>query len=182
MRLAKKLGFKGYSELKYYLTSLSIEENEDKKDEYDDSNDISKEVFNKIIASKKIFIYGNGDYEEIISLYIKKLLLNLGILAETYKGKEEIIHFNKNLLNECSIFIVDLSNNDLARNILVNISNIDSFKIFVGKEITKHKLYDYNININKETKDNLEIIGPSIKELEEFFLKFSRYRGQNENI
>lgn len=180
--MAKKLGFKGYSELKYYLTSLSIEENEDKKDEYDNSNDISKEVFNKIIASKKIFIYGNGDYEEIISLYIKKLLLNLGILAETYKGKEEIIHFNKNLLNECSIFIVDLSKNNLAKNILVNISNINCFKIFVGKEITRHKLYDYNINLNKQNKDALDILSPAIESLEEFFLKFSKYREDYEDI
>lgn len=185
LRLAKKLGFKGYSELKYYLSSVDIKK--DQKEEvlpteksYQISDDL-KEVFDKLLSSKNIYIYGNGDYEEIISLYIKKLLLNQKILAETYKGEEEIRHFTHASMDDSTIFVVDFSKNDLAKNLLINISHLACLKIFVGKATTRHKIFDYNLKSSLGQKKETMLISPAIKAIESFFIKLKEYRENNEN-
>lgn len=186
LRFAKKLGFKGYSELKYFLTSEKFKNTKtDTKEDMKKDEEISEvlcQVFSRIKKSEKIYIYGNGAYEEIIGLEIKRLLLNLKILSETYMGGDEIENFNKNTLKNSTIFIIDFSNNELSQNILVNIANLPCFKIFVGKENRKIKMSDYNLLTDVEKEEDIYLMSPVIKDLEEFFIKFNRYRGCNENI
>lgn len=183
LRLAKKLGFKGYSELKYFLTSEKLKK-EDLiiKEDPATSTEKEREVFERLKNSQKIYIYGNGAYEEIICLEIKRLLLNLKILSETYRGGDEIANFNEKTLDEAAIFIVDFSNNDLSQNILVNIANISCLKIFVGIENSRLSMSDYNIVSTIEKENDIQLISPAISDLEEFFLKFASYRRKDENL
>ena len=176
LRFSKKLGFEGYSEFKYFLNKK--EEKVEKTYEEDKKLDY---LFEKIKNSNNIFIYGNGNYEDIIKNAIKLYFKDLGQFAETFQGRDEITTFNKNSLKDSTIFVIDLSNDSDSLELLSLISNINTKKILITDDFSKGFLGEYIIHIKKLEKNKLNLISENIKEIEKFFIKYENYRMKNEN-
>lgn len=164
LRFAKKLGFTGYSELKYYI-------NDGKKDDYDGEKigEGLLDLYEKIVACDRFFIYGNGGYEKIIKSTLKTYLQELGILAEVYSGGEEMSAFTEKMLKNSGVFIVDFNDNIYSRQLIFQIANIDCLKIVIGRTYDRASNVDYNIYFRDESK-GIKKMSPYIKRLEEIFL------------
>lgn len=162
LRFAKKLGFSGYSELKYYV-------NDDKKDQSHNYVDEKlTELYKKIKECDRIFIYGNGGYEKIIKSALKMYLLEIGILAEVYSGGEEMNAFTGKMLENSGVFIVDFSDNTYSKQLMFQIANSDCLKISVGRAYDRASNVDYNMYFADES-DGIKLMSPYIKRLEELF-------------
>lgn len=162
LRFAKKLGFSGYSELKYYV-------NDDKKDQSHNYIDEElTELYKKIKECDRIFIYGNGGYEKIIKSALKMYLLEIGILAEVYSGGEEMNAFTEKLLENSGVFIVDFSDNTYSKQLMFQIANSDCLKILIGRAYDRASNVDYNIYFADESH-GIKLMSPYLKRLEELF-------------
>ena len=162
LRFAKKLGFSGYSELKYYV-------NDDKKDQSHNYIDEElTELYKKIKECDRIFIYGNGGYEKIIKSALKMYLLEIGILAEVYSGGEEMTAFTGKMLENSGVFIVDFSDNTYSKQLMFQIANSDCLKILIGRSYDRASNVDYNIYFADES-DGIKLMSPYLKRLEELF-------------
>lgn len=178
LRFSKKLGFDGYSEFKYFLNKKEEVEKPEKTYQEDEQLDY---LFEKIKNSKNIFIYGNGDYEDIIKNIIKSYLKDLGQLSENYQGRDEITTFNKSSLKDSTIFVIDLSNDPDCLELLSQISNENIKKILITDSFSKDFLGEYTIHIKKLEKNKLNLLSENLKEIEKFFVKYESYRIKNEN-
>lgn len=176
LRFSKKLGFDGYSEFKFFLNEKEIKEEIINKD--DENLDY---LFEKIKNSNNIFIYGNGNYEDIIKDSIKSYLKDLGQLSEIFQGRDEITTFNKNSLKDSTIFVIDISNDPDSIELLSQISNVNIKKILITDSFSKDFLGEYTIHIKKLEKNKLNLISENLKEIEKFFIKYENYRMKNEN-
>lgn len=119
-------------------------------------------------------IYGNGGYESIVKSTIKYFLEELGILAEVYSGGEEITAFTGKMLEDSGVFIVDFSDDFLAKKLMLQIANIDCLKINIGLPQTKTYKADYSIYY-RDQKSEFKFLSLYIKHLEEFFKKYKRH-------
>lgn len=172
LRFAKKLGFKGYSELKFFI-------NKDR--DRNNINDILikedlSDIFEKLKKAKNIFIYGNGQYEDIIGASIKLYLKNLDHFSENYKGRDELTTFNKKLLEKSAIFIIDLSKDQYSLELLSIISNINCLKILISDGFKNAFLCDYLINIGQVEKNDLNFLSKKLTKIEDFFKKYKKYQ------
>ena len=161
LRFAKKLGFSGYSQLKYY-----VNDNE-KEDSYNQDDDLA-ELYKKIKKCDKIFIYGNGGYEKIIKSALKMYLLEIGILAEVYSGGEEMKAFTGKMLENSGVFIVDFNDNSYSKQLIFQIASSDCLKVLIGRAYDRASNVDYNIYFTEQTNDT-RLMSPYIKRLEELF-------------
>ena len=178
LRFSKKLGFDGYSEFKYFINKK--EDIEKKEKNYQEDKKLNH-LFEKIKNSKNIFIYGNGDYEDIIKNSIKSYFKDLGQLSEFFQGRDEITTFNKSSLKDSTIFVIDLSNDPDSLELLSQISNVNIKKILITDSFSKDFLGDYTIHIKRLEKNKLNLITENLKEIEKFFIKYENYRMKNEN-
>lgn len=172
LRFSKKLGFKGYSELKFFI-------NKDRDDKSEISITIKEdllEVFERLRESENIFIYGNGQYEEILGSSIKLYLKDLGFFSEIYQGRDELTTFNKKILDKSVIFIIDLSKDQYSLELLSMISNIDCLKILISDGVKNAFLCDFLINIGKINKGELNLITKKLEKIEDFFIKYKKYQ------
>ena len=178
LRFSKKLGFDGYSEFKYFINKKEEVEKIEKTYQEDEKLDY---LFEKIKNSNNIFIYGNGEYEEIIKNSMKSYLKDLGQLSEIFQGRDEISTFNKSSLKNSIIFVIDLSNDPDSLELLSQISNVDIKKILITDSFSKDFLGEYTIHIKRLEKNKLNLISENLKEIEKFFVKYENYRMKNEN-
>ncbi|MGM9902911.1 hypothetical protein A5844_002414 [Enterococcus sp. 10A9_DIV0425] len=93
MRFCQKIGFDGFSEFKYHLkneifqenTFLSEIEGEILDNHIQTIENLKKKDFTelcKMIAhAKRIFIYGSGDIQNLVSNYMKLLFLHSGLIV-----------------------------------------------------------------------------------------------------
>ncbi|WP_299035103.1 MurR/RpiR family transcriptional regulator [uncultured Anaerococcus sp.] len=165
LRFAKKLGFNGYNDLKYYILNDKIDMVTSLPSSKDDK---LLSVYEKLKTVKKAFIYGNGGMEDIIKAAIKSYLFDVGILAETYAGAKEIVAFDKTLLEDSLVIVVDFSRDEKTRELMFQMDGIDCLKIIVGSEYHFIASSDYNIFF-PEDRGRLRLISPYILELEKFF-------------
>lgn len=165
LRFAKKLGFNGYNDLKYYMLNETIDIVSSSISPVDEK---LVGVYEKLKSVDQAFIYGNGAYENIIKASIKRLLFDVGILAETYAGADEIVAFDRNMLKNSLVVIVDFNKDVRSKELMFQIASIDCLKIIVGSEYQSMTKSDYNIFIPDEDK-RLRLISPYILELEKFF-------------
>lgn len=168
LRFAKKLGFSGYSELKYYVNDSGVDE-----DRSNANKDELIDLYNRLKICEKIFIYGNGGYEKVIKSALKMYLMEMGILAEVYSGGEEVSAFTESTLENSGVFIVDFSDDRLSKQLMFQIASIDCLKVVIGEVYTKATNVDYNIYFPDE-HDGIRLLSPYIKELEEIFKIFKR--------
>ena len=168
LRFAKKLGFSGYSELKYYVNDSGDESN----DSYKENKEL-KELYNRLKTCEKVFIYGNGGYEKVIKYALKMYLMEIGILAEVYSGGEEMSAFTESMLENSGVFIVDFSNDMLSKQLMFQIGSIDCLKVVIGEVYTKASNVDYNIYFPDE-HDGIRLLSPYIREIEEILKIFRR--------
>lgn len=165
LRFAKKLGFNGYNDLKYYMLNEKIDIVNSTQGSYDKKKE---SIYRKIEKIDRAFIYGNGAYEDIIKESIKRLLFDVGILGETYAGAEEIVAFNKGMLENSLVVIVDFDDDDRSQELMFQIASIPCTRLIVGSEYKSMTKSDYNIFLAEE-KGKLRLISPYIIELEKFF-------------
>ncbi|MDY3005653.1 MurR/RpiR family transcriptional regulator [Anaerococcus porci] len=177
LRFSKKLGFNGYSELKFYINK---DRNAESIDESKIKEDLS-EIFEKLINTNNIFIYGNGQYEEVLCSSIKLYLKDFGQFSESYQGRDELSTFNKKLLENSTIFVIDLSKDQYALELLSIISNIDCLKILISDGIKNAFLCDYFINLEKIHDKSLNLITKNLGKIEDFFKKYREFRISNES-
>ena len=176
LRFAKKLGFSGYSELKYYVNDDS---NSNSNKSYSKSEDLI-ELYNRLKTCKKVFIYGNGGYEKVIKSAIKMYLMEIGILAEVYSGGEEMGAFTETMLKDSGLFIVDFSDNMLSKQLMFQIGSIDCLKVVIGEVYTKATNVDYNIYFPDE-HDGIRLLSPYIIEFEEILKIYKKAREDDIN-
>lgn len=165
LRFAKKLGFNGYNDLKYYMLNETIDIVSSSISPVDEK---LVGVYEKLKSVDQAFIYGNGAYENIIKASIKRFLFDVGILAETYAGADEIVAFDRNMLKNSLVVIVDFNKDNRSKELMFQIASIDCLKIIVGSEYQAMTKSDYNIFI-PEDSIKLRLISPYILELEKFF-------------
>ena len=165
LRFAKKLGFNGYNDLKYYILNESIDIVSSTTSPVDGK---LADLYKRLGQVKRAFIYGNGAYENIIKDSIKRYLFDLDILAETYAGAEEIGAFYGEMLENNLVVIVDFNQDKRSSELMFQIASIDCLKLIVGSEYQAMTKSDYNIFLPKE-KRKLRLISPYILELEKFF-------------
>lgn len=175
LRFAKKIGFTGYSELKYY-----VNENKSEKITEDSAKDEYSEIFKKLSSCEKILIYGNGHNEEIVKLAIKSLFMQLGIVAEVYLGGEEIVAFNDINLDGNCLIVVDFSNDFYSNQLLLQISNINCLKLLVGKDQTQALRTEYNFYYNV-SEEKFNLLSTYISHLEDFVSQFKEARDNGFN-
>lgn len=168
LRFAKKLGFNGYNDLKYYMLNEAIDIVSSYVSHYDEK---LARVYEKLKKVKRAFIYGNGAYEDIIKDSIKRLLFDVGILGETYAGAEEVVAFDSQMLKNSLVVIVDFTKDERSKELMFQIASIDCLKIIVGSEYKSMTKSDYNIFL-PEDKKTLKLISPYIIELEKFFTSY----------
>lgn len=106
--------------------------------------------------------------ENIVKASLKSYLFDVGILAETYAGAQEIVAFDRDLLRDSLVVVVDFSKDDRIREIMFQLDGIDCVKILVGSDNNSIARSDYSIFF-PENKTKLRLISPYIIELEEFF-------------
>lgn len=175
LRFAKKIGFSGYSELKFY-----INENEDENKSEKASADEYTDIFKKLSRCEKILIYGNGYNEEIVKLAIKSLFMHIGIVAEVYLGGAEMVAFNANILDGNCLFVVDFNNDLYSNQLLLQISSINCLKISVGKAQTQVLNADYSIYYNV-SGDKFNLLSTYISHLEDFVSHYKEARDNGFN-
>lgn len=176
LRFAKKLGFKGYSELKFFVNRNMAYE---KKTDINLSKNY-RDIFSRLDQSENIFIYGNGEYEGIIKNSLKIYLKNLGFLSETYQGRDELTTFNEKSMKNSTIFVIDLDNDQYALELLSLCANIKSLKILVTDSLNKSFLTDFLIHVDPVEKNDLNLLSNRLEKIEDFFIKYKAYRRENE--
>lgn len=177
LRFTQKIGFGGYSEFKYFLK----EKDHRKKDQTKKEDKKLNQILESLDKANNIFIYGNGDFEDIIKKSIKSYLKDLGKLSETFQGRDEISTFNKNSLKDSTIFIIDLSDDPNTLELLSLISNLNTKKILITDTYSKSFLGNYTIHIKKLEKNKINSIAKNLEEIEKFFVKYQEYRMKNES-
>lgn len=165
LRFAKKLGFNGYNDLKYYILNEAIDIVSSTTSPVDGK---LADLYKRLGQVKRAFIYGNGAYEDIIKDSIKRYLFDLDILAETYAGAQEIVAFDGEMLEDSMVVIVDFNQDKRSKELMFQIASIDCLKLIVGSEYQAMTKSDYNIFLPEE-KRKLRLISPYILELEKFF-------------
>ncbi|EEB36727.1 putative transcriptional regulator GlvR [Anaerococcus hydrogenalis DSM 7454] len=73
LRFTQKIGFGGYSEFKYFLK----QKDHTKKDQTKEDDKKLNQILESLDKSNNIFIYGNGDFEDIIKKIYKILFKRL---------------------------------------------------------------------------------------------------------
>lgn len=175
LRFAKKLGFSGYSELKYYVNETNGETGKSNS-----NNDELIDLYNRLKSCEKVFIYGNGGYEKVIKAVLKMYLMEIGILAEVYSGGEEMSAFTESMLENGGVFIVDFSDDMLSKQLMFQIGSIDCLKVVIGEVYTKATNVDYNIYFPDE-HDGIRLLSPYIIEFEEMLKIHKRSRRDDIN-
>ena len=175
LRFAKKLGFSGYSELKYYVNDSG-----DDKDRPNSNKDDLIDLYNRLKNCDKVFIYGNGGYEKVIKSALKMYLMDIGILAEVYSGGEEMSAFTESMLKNSGVFIVDFSDDLLSKQLMFQIGSIDCLKVVIGEVYTKASNVDYNIYFPDDNYGT-RLLSLYIREFEEILKIFKRSSGNDIN-
>ncbi|OTN77499.1 hypothetical protein A5886_002599 [Enterococcus sp. 8G7_MSG3316] len=98
MRFCQKIGFDGFSEFKYHLKNELMQENallseiegEILSNHVQTIENLKKKDFTKICTmlanANRIFIYGSGDIQNLVSNYMKLLFLPNGLLVYDFGG------------------------------------------------------------------------------------------------
>lgn len=151
--------------MKYYILNEAIDL---QSSTVGDKNLKQLDIYDKLKKVKRAYIYGNGGMENIVKASLKSYLFDVGILAETYAGAQEIVAFDRDLLRDSLVVVVDFSKDDRTREIMFQLDGIDCVKILVGSDNNSIARSDYSIFL-PENKTKLRLISPYIIELEEFF-------------
>lgn len=167
LRFAKKLGFRGYADLKYFLNQGPKEEENPERD-YGD-------IFEKLSQVEEVVIFGNGTYEEVVKLATKSYLEEAGFFAETYQGGDEIINFNQKFLEDKAIFIVDFCKDPSSHELLNRICGLSCLKFTISTHFEDLKVVDYRFHVKREEEGGLRL-SPVLKRLEDFFEAYKKWR------
>lgn len=121
MRFCQKLGFKGYSEFKYHLKEeyrneqalpasyeKEILENYSHTIEIIEQKDFTS-ITKMMSTAKRIFIYGSGDIQNLVSGYMKLLFLHSELLVYDFGGLSINEHFYQVLEPTDLVFLITLN-------------------------------------------------------------------------
>ncbi|WP_062353822.1 MurR/RpiR family transcriptional regulator [Bacillus kwashiorkori] len=182
INLAQKLGFSGFKELKYYMSSLVKEDIKTKENEDFSFREMLKETVDKtftlinendlkisaeeILAAKNVFIMARGT-SKAVGYYLEHLLLSIGvqcIFIKDYNLSELFTNFVTE--NDLVIFI-SLSGNtakivETAQKVKIKNANMISITSFQSNALTNYvtnNLYCYSNTSDTKRNDSISRIG-----------------------
>lgn len=145
IRMTQKIGFKGYSEFKYYLMNESklIQEETTQKTEYFENsillrdametaklfeqNNQREAMYQEILKAERIFAYGTGYSQNLMIQELARCLLNNNIFLTIIHSKTELELTAQNIKSTDLLIIASLSG---------DIHNIkDSLQALVVKQV-----------------------------------------------
>lgn len=167
LRFAKKIGFQGYSELKYSIRN-SLREGErfavrqiniDKMvDQYTNILEELKNkdftVYNEMIENaRNIYVVGTGTVQKIIARDMQRLFLDIGIFIHVIEGVAEINKTTEFLSSEDLIFIISLSGEredflKIARKLRVKNVPMISITSLAVNSLAKYSTANLYLSIN----------------------------------
>lgn len=175
LRVSKKLGFSGFSEMKNFIKwdienpahQMKIDAMTSIKDEttytlteFNSNNHVS-DIIQKIDSAKRIFIYGSGEAQRNCANEMQRLFMQVGKYMIVVKASNEFLLLAKELNEDDLVFIISLSGDiikfekglhmlKLSHTTLVSITNLDNNVL--ATEAT-YRLYAATTPI--QIKDNL---------------------------
>lgn len=121
MRFCQKIGFDGFSEFKYHIKAelmqesalLSEIEGEILANHIQTIENLEKKDFSAICAmmanANRIFIYGSGDIQNLVSSYMKLLFLHNGLLVYDFDAVSINEQFYKIIQPDDLVFLITLN-------------------------------------------------------------------------
>jgi DNA-binding MurR/RpiR family transcriptional regulator len=169
MRLCKKIGFKGYSELKFYLkeeaqNQIQVNQNptiqdvikmnlrsiEETASHLDDH--MLEKIVDVMLASKTIHFFGKGITSTILS-YISKLLLTRGVINGYYEDTHIAYIAAEQMSEDDVVFICSLSGSTHQTIRMGQIAKSRGAKVITITTTTQNelsKIADYAISFHSE--------------------------------
>lgn len=173
INLAQKLGFEGFSDLKYYLKSAQGEEDERKILEDLQYNlkqniektfviieaDLCKQITKEILAAKTVYVFARGT-SKAAGAYLNHLLLTIGIKCMFVDDYNLLTLVGKTLDSDELVILISLSGNTEKILEVANIAKVKGVKSiaitsFGNNELSK--ISDYTLHCasnDTETKYN----------------------------
>lgn len=170
LRLSKKLGFKGYSELKYFLKNTKNQKNNsiDEKIKELLKKDFKLNEFYEIIdKSKKIYIFAKDFNSILIAKYLKKLFFQIKRTCFIYDGSSEIEQILTRINKNDMLLIIELNETENTK--IVKSSYIKSKnKVFLSKNKKLIEIADYILPI-EYNEDNTMYLSQIFLQLDLIF-------------
>lgn len=173
INLAQKLGFEGFSDLKYYLKSNINSEDtinimEDLQYELKQNiektfivaeGDLYKRISEKVIKAKTVYVFARGT-SKAAGYYLNHLLLTVGIKCIFVKDYNLLTLVSKTLEDGELVILISLSGNTTKILEVANIAKVRGSEViaitsFGNNELSK--ISDYTLHCvsnDTETKDN----------------------------
>lgn len=194
LRFSKKIGLKGYSELRYLL-KYNYENNDIKNDYFltikqdiykfleDIDNKNLDKICNYFYSSDRIFVYGTGTLQNNIALELKRMFLTIGKFIIIIKGDTErkivLEEMNK---NDC-IIIISFSGEtkkvkEYAKNLKlkdVKIISITKFQHNTLSSISNENLYVLTSKVSIKNNQVYETSSLFYVLVEYLFLKYNEF-------
>ena len=180
INLAQKLGFEGFSDLKYFLRTSKEEENKNDvasdievhlKESMDKTFHVTKESIYKavskdILEAKTVYVFARGT-SKAAGYYLNHLLLTLGIKCVFVKDYNLVTLVSDTLNRDEVVIIISLSGNtekmlEVANRSKVNGAKIIAITAFGSNEISKisdYSLYFVSDNVETKYNDSISRIG-----------------------
>ena len=180
INLAQKLGFEGFSDLKYFLRTSKEEENKNDvasdievhlKESMEKTFHVTKEkVYNdvskEIMGAKTVYVFSRGT-SKAAGYYLNHLLLTLGIKCVFVKDYNLVTLVSDTLNSDEVVIIISLSGNtekmlEVANRSKVNGAKTIAITAFGSNEISKicdYSLYFVSDNVETKFNDSISRIG-----------------------
>lgn len=180
IRMAKKLGFKGYSEFRYFLKeeSKSIENTKVINSDYFSTSTVledvkatirlfeqdksAEKIYELMVNSKRIFAYGTGYGQDLMLREFSRCLMNSNVHLIIIPSRVELELIAQSITADDLLFVIALSGNvDSIEPVLKSISlkgaTMVSVTVFSRNKLSY--LSDYNLyyqvsNMNKTSHLN----------------------------
>ena len=173
INLAQKLGFEGFSDLKYYLKSnINSEDSVNIMEDlpYDikkniektfivAEGDLYKRISKKVIKAKTVYVFARGT-SKAAGYYLNHLLLTVGIKCIFVKDYNLLTLVSKTLEEGEVVILISLSGNTTKILEVANIAKLRGSEViaitsFGNNELSKISDYTLHcISNDTETKDN----------------------------
>lgn len=180
IRMVKKLGFKGYSEFRYFLKEeiKRIENTKVSSNDYFNTSTVledvkatirlfeqdksAEKIYELMVRSKRIFAYGTGYGQGLMLSEFSRCLMNSNIHLIIIPSKVELELIAQSITSDDLLFIIGLSGNvDSIETVLKSISlkgtpmvSVTVFSRNPLSYLTDYNLYYQVSNMNKTSNLN----------------------------
>lgn len=167
MRLTQKLGYSGYSELKYNLESELSQTKESKSQSFSNSQEeeiqTTKKLFNqmdltplleKIHEANRIYCYGTGWAQRDILSDFKRSMIALDRDLILINSSTELGFAAKNMTKDDLVIIVSLSGDIKGSKEAIEVLNVQDVPILSITDLNNNKyaaVAEYNLYCNSKT-------------------------------